>query len=80
MHHLDAVLRCLAAPPGIAQAAGKRMTADPAFSRGGSSDRQELTRALSLCRDRGIDIVDAIPCVRAGSAGDHLFTFDAGAA
>lgn len=42
-----------------------------------NDDQQELIRALTLCSDYGLDIVDCILCAKAASAEDHLFTFDA---
>lgn len=42
-----------------------------------NDDQQELIRALTLCSEHGLDIVDCILCAKAVSAGDHLFTFDA---
>lgn len=40
-------------------------------------DQHELIRALTLCTEHGLDIVDCILCAKALSAEDHLFTFDA---
>jgi predicted nucleic-acid-binding protein len=42
-----------------------------------NDDQQELIRALTLCSEEGLDIVDCILCAKAASAEDHLFTFDA---
>jgi predicted nucleic acid-binding protein len=42
-----------------------------------NDDQQELIRALTLCSEHGLDIVDCILCAKAASADDHLFTFDA---
>jgi predicted nucleic acid-binding protein len=42
-----------------------------------NDDQQELIRALTLCAEHGLDIVDCILCAKAASAEDHLFTFDA---
>ncbi len=42
-----------------------------------NGDQQELIRALILCSEQGLDIVDCILCAKASSAEDHLFTFDA---
>lgn len=42
-----------------------------------NDDQQELIRALTLCSEHGLDIVDCILCAKAASAEDHLFTFDA---
>jgi predicted nucleic-acid-binding protein len=42
-----------------------------------NDDQQELIRALTLCSEQGLDIVDCILCAKAASAEDHLFTFDA---
>jgi len=41
-----------------------------------NDDQQELIRALTLCSEHGLDIVDCILCAKAASAEDHLFTFD----
>jgi predicted nucleic-acid-binding protein len=41
-----------------------------------NDDQQELIRALTLCSEHGLDIVDCILCAKAVSGGDHLFTFD----
>ena len=41
-----------------------------------NEDQQELIRALALCSEHGLDIVDCILCAKAAAAGDHLFTFD----
>lgn len=43
-----------------------------------NDDQQELIRALTLCSEHGLDIVDCILCAKAASAEDRLFTFDAG--
>ena len=42
-----------------------------------NDDQQELIRALTLCSEHGLDLVDCILCAKATSAEDHLFTFDA---
>ena len=42
-----------------------------------NDDQQELIRALTLCSERGLDIVDCILCAKAMAGGGHLFTFDA---
>jgi predicted nucleic acid-binding protein len=42
-----------------------------------NDDQQELIGALTLCSERGLDIVDCILCAKAASAEDHLFSFDA---
>ena len=42
-----------------------------------NNDQQELIRALTLCSEHGLDIVDCILCAKAASAEDHLFTVDA---
>lgn len=42
-----------------------------------NNDQQELIRALTLCSEHGLDIVDCILCAKAASAEGHLFTFDA---
>jgi predicted nucleic acid-binding protein len=42
-----------------------------------NDDQQELIRALTLCSEYGLDIVDCILCAKAASAENHLFTFDA---
>jgi predicted nucleic acid-binding protein len=42
-----------------------------------NADQRELIRALTLCTEEGLDIVDCILCAKAASAEDHLFTFDA---
>lgn len=42
-----------------------------------NDDQQELIRALTLCTEHGLDIVDCILCAKAASAEGHLFTFDA---
>jgi len=42
-----------------------------------NDDQQELIRALTLCSEQGLDIVDCILCAKAASTEDHLFTFDA---
>jgi predicted nucleic acid-binding protein len=42
-----------------------------------NDDRQELIRALTLCSEHGLDIVDCILCAKAATAKDHVFTFDA---
>ncbi|HTF99821.1 MAG TPA: PIN domain-containing protein [Nitrospirota bacterium] len=41
-----------------------------------NDDQQALIRALTLCTEHGLDIVDCILCAKAISGGDHLFTFD----
>ena len=42
-----------------------------------NDDQQELIRALTLCSEYGLDIVDCILCAKAAASEDHLFTFDA---
>ena len=42
-----------------------------------NDDQQKLIRALTLCSEYGLDIVDCILCAKAVSAEDRLFTFDA---
>lgn len=42
-----------------------------------NDDQQELIRALTLCSERGLDIVDCILYAKAASAEYHLFSFDA---
>jgi predicted nucleic acid-binding protein len=42
-----------------------------------NADQRELIRALTLCSEHGLDIVDCILCAKAASAEDYLFTFDA---
>jgi len=42
-----------------------------------NDDQQELIRALALCSEHGLAIVDCILCAKAASAEDLLFTFDA---
>lgn len=42
-----------------------------------NADQQELIRALTLCSEEDLDIVDCILCAKAESADNHLFTFDA---
>jgi len=42
-----------------------------------NDDQQELIRALTLCSERGLDIVDCILCAKAATAEEHLFSFDA---
>jgi predicted nucleic acid-binding protein len=42
-----------------------------------NDDQQELIRALTLCSEHGLNIVDCILCAKAVGGGDHLFTFDA---
>ncbi len=41
-----------------------------------NDDQNDLIRALTLFRDKGIDIVDCILCAKATGGGDHLFSFD----
>ncbi len=42
-----------------------------------NDDQQELIRALTLCSEQGLAIVDCILCAKAASAENQLFTFDA---
>ena len=41
-----------------------------------NKDRQELIHALTVFKERELDIVDCILYAKAMSGGDHLFTFD----